>query len=177
MREEWDCAPLDGKGRRVRRGLRVAGRGSSGGGSGSGWSGFGDEEPFSSSSFFERGSGVGGFERRDSAFSGPERSGSGSASLKHVDDLRGQEEDWENDTVSPADSISQVSFSPSARRSGFERGSYQQSRLSERPCAIENGMRELQMGSVGGSRVSRRGSGMISMANGRLVRIEAPGRA
>ena len=111
-------------------------------------------------------------------FSGSERSGSGSTSLRYAGDAGGgEEEDWENDTVSPADSISQVSVSPSARRSGFEREPWQQSRFFERPCAIENGMRGLQMGPLGGSRVSRSGSGMISMANGRLVRIEAPGRA
>jgi hypothetical protein len=113
-------------------------------------------------------------------FSCSDRSGSGSTSLRYAGDARGgEEEDWENDTVSPADSISQVSVSvsPSARRSGVGKEPYQQSRFSERPCAIENGMGELQMGSVGGSRVSRSGSGTISMANGRLVRIEAPGRA
>ena len=187
VREEWDCAPLDGKGRRVRTGLRVSGRGSSGsgsGGSGSGWSGFGDAAPFSSS-FFERGGGGGdgdGFAgmagRRGSAFSGSERSGSGSGSgsLRYMDDGRGREEDWENDTVSPADSISQVSSSPSVRRSGFERGQYPQSRYSGRPCGLEGEMRELGMGSVGGGSFSRNGGG-VSMANGRMVRVEAPGWA
>jgi hypothetical protein len=165
---------LDGKGRRV-RGLRVKGRGS-GSGSGNGWSGFGDDDAPFSSSFFERGdSGDGGFQmggRRDSAFSGS--SGYGSGALRYVDDGRGHEDDWENDTVSPADSISQVSFSSSARRSGFERGGHPQSRYSERSCAIEDGMRGLGMGSAGGS---RSGSGMVSMANGRVVRVEAPGWA
>ncbi|KAM0692477.1 hypothetical protein Q7P36_008680 [Cladosporium allicinum] len=186
VREEWDCAPLDGKGRRVRTGLRISGRGSSGSGSGGsgsgGWSGFGGAAPFSSS-FFERGgsngdgfAGMGG--RRDSAFSGSERSGSwsGSGSLRYVDDGRGREEDWENDTVSPADSISQVSSSPSARRSGAERVQYPQSRYSGRPCGMEGGMRELGMGSVGGGSFSRNGDG-VSMANGRMVRVEAPGWA
>jgi hypothetical protein len=166
----------------------MAGRGSDGsGGSGSwsgsgGWLGFGEDAPFGSSSFFGRGGGRDGLRelggRRDSVFSDSERSGSGSGSSRFVGDARGGGgEDWENDTVSPADSISQVSSSPSARRSGFERGPCQQSRFSERPCAIENGMRELQMGSGGGSRVGRSGAGTISLANGRLVRIEAPGRA
>jgi hypothetical protein len=93
-----------------------------------------------------------------------------------VDDVRGREEDWENDTVSPADSISQVSSSPSARRSGVERVHYPQSRFSGRPCGMEGGMRELGMGSVGGGSFSRNGGG-VSMANGRMVRVEAPGWA
>jgi hypothetical protein len=154
----------------VRRGFRVSGCGSGGSG-GSGWSGFGDDvPPFSGGSFFERSGRDDG--RRDSVYSGSSGSGSGSGSLKYVDNVRGREEDWDNDTVSPADSISQVSSSSSARRSG---GQYPQSRYLERSCGLEGGMRGLGMGSTG-SRTSRSGNGM-SMANGRLVRVEAPGWA
>jgi hypothetical protein len=143
-------------------------------GSGSGWSGLGDDvPPFSGGSFFARSGRDDG--RRYSVFSGSSGSGTGSGSLRYVDDVRGQEEDWENDTVSPADSISQVSSpsSSAARRSG---GQYPQSRYLERSCGLEGGMRGLGMGSTGGSRISGRGNGM-SMANGRLVRVEAPGWA
>jgi hypothetical protein len=177
VREEWDCAPLDGKGRRVRRELRVSGCGSTGS-SGSGWSGFseGDVPPFSGGSFFARsGRNDAGEGRRDSVFTGSSgsRSGPGS-SLRYVGDVRSREEEaWDNDTVSPADSISQVSSSSSARRSG---GQFPQSRYSERSCGLESGMRGLGMGSTGGRRISRSGNGM-SMANGRLVRVEAPGWA
>jgi len=177
VREEWDCAPVDGKGRRVRRGSRVSGRGSAGSGGSGVWSGSGGDVPFSGSSFFERGGGGDvGFEgRRDSGSSASARSGSGSGSrsLRYVDDGRGRDEEWENDTVSPADSISQVSAPSSTRRSGVERGFYPQSR-SGRPCGLEDGMLGLRAGSSHGSRIS--GSG-IGMANGRLVRVEAPGWA
>lgn len=156
------------------RGCRFGERGSGG----AGWSGFGDV-PFSSSP--ERcggyvGDGFGG-RRGSSSSSTPPRSGSGS--LSRVDDVRGDEEDWDNDTISPADSISQVSSS-STRRSGVERGRYPQSRYSGMSCGLEDEMRELGMGSGSGSRISRSsktGAGMVSMANGRLVRVEAPGWA
>lgn len=184
MREEWDRAPLDGKGRRVRR---VRGGGSGSGSGSGGWSGF-CEEPFplqqqqqhSSSSFFdERGGLGGGFEGRreaSSSFSG----GLASGGLRRVGNvIRDSEEDWENDTVLPTDSISQVSASPTGR-SGFESGRHSQSRYSGRSCGIEDGMSGLGMGSGGGSgisRSSRSGGGMVSMANGLLVRVEAPGWA
>lgn len=179
MREEWDCAALDGKGRRVRE-VKVRGRGSGSGSGSGGWSGFGEEPLFSS---FERGGGEGGDgfgARRDSGVSSSSASGSRSGSSRYVDDVGGDEEDCDNDTVSPADSISQVSSSP-ARRLAVERGRHPQTRYtSMSSCGLEDEMRSLRMGSGGGSRISRSSkidAGRISMANGRLVRVEAPGWA
>jgi hypothetical protein len=149
VREEWDSAPVDGSGRRVRQ-TRVRGRGS--------------EWP------------------AQSAYASPisrideSTSGRGSRHLRYggLGD-----ETWDNDTVSPADSISQVSSqqpsrysSRRERMSGMEpsREHYPQSGYSRRPSVMDVGFRDVGM-SFGGSRM---GSGMLSRANGFLVRIEEP---
>ena len=89
-----------------------------------------------------------------------------------------EEDVSDNETVSPADSISQVSSQPSrysSRRSGVSgmgssRDHYPRSGYSQRPSMID--ARQGGMPAVMGS--SRVGSGMISVANGRLVRVEVP---
>lgn len=89
-----------------------------------------------------------------------------------------EEEGSDNETVSPADSISQVSSQPSkysSRRSGVSgmgsaRDHYPRSEYSQRPSMIDARYGGMHAGS-GGSRV---GSGMVSVANGRLVRVEVP---
>jgi hypothetical protein len=149
VREEWDSAPVDGSGRRVRQ-TRVRGRGS--------------EWP------------------AQSAYASPisriEESPSGRGS-RHLRYGGYEDETWDNDTVSPADSISQVSSQQPSRYSsrregisgmGSSREHYPQSGYSRRPSAVDAGFRGVEMGSCG----SRMGSGMLSRANGFLVRIEEP---
>lgn len=77
---------------------------------------------------------------------------------------RGNER-WENDTVSPADSISQVSSS---------RPSRVESRRSGTGSGIGSGSGRQYYPLPAPSRYSGSGSGRVSMANGRLVKIEAP---
>lgn len=149
VREEWDNAPLGPDGRRVRQ-TRIRRRGSE-------WSGqdmyispvssIGDGEP-----------------RRGSAYRGF---------------VEAEEDGSDNETVLPADSISQVSFQPSnyssSRRSGVSgmgsaRDHHPRSSHSQRPSMIDARHRGISA-RVGGSRL---GSDMISVANGRLVRVEVP---
>jgi len=148
VREEWDNAPMGSDGRRVRQ-TRIRRRGSE-------WSGqdmymspassIGDEES-------RRGSGYRGF-------------------------VEAEEDGSDNETVLPADSISQVSFQPSgytSRRSGVSgmgsaRDHYPRSGYSQRPSMID----ARQGGMSARSGGSRAGSDMISVANGRLVRVEVP---
>ena len=148
VREEWDSAPMDAYGRRVRQ-TRIRGRGSE-------WSG---QDMYASpmsridDGVSRRGSGHGSY---------VEREGYGS----------------DDETVSPADSISQVSSQPSRQSSrmsrfsgvGSARDHYPQSGYSRRPSVMDAGLGGMRTGT--GS--SRTGSGTMSMANGRLVRIEVP---
>jgi hypothetical protein len=88
-----------------------------------------------------------------------------------------EEDDSDNETVSPADSISQVSSQPSrysSRRSGVSgmgsaRDHYPRSEYSQRPSMVGARQGTVYLGSNG----SKIGSG-ISVANGRLVRVEVP---
>lgn len=147
-REEWESASLDDFGRRVRA-TRIRGRGSE-------WPA---QDAYASP--------------MPSIHDRPSERGS-----RHLRYDEREDEAWENDTVSPADSISQISSHPSghsSRRSGRSgvgpsRDHYPQSGYSRRPSMVEDGREGVYAGSGG----SRMGSGMMSMANGRLVRIEEP---
>jgi hypothetical protein len=145
VREEWDNAPVGPDGRRLRQ-TRIRSRGSE-------WSG------------------------RDMFVSPMSRIGDGES--RRGSGYRGFEEDGsDNETVSPADSISQVSSQPSRHPSersrvsgmGSARDHYPRSAYSQRPSMIDARQGGMYAGS-GGSRV---GSGMISVANGHLVRVEVP---
>ncbi|KAM0702346.1 hypothetical protein Q7P35_011256 [Cladosporium inversicolor] len=147
MREEWDNAPVGSDGRRVRQ-TRIRSRGSE-------WS----ERDTHLSPMSSIGSG---------------QSQRGSSYRRFVED---GEDASDNETVSPADSISQVSSQPSrysSRRSGVTMGSardhYPQPGYSQRPSVIDVRQGGMHTG-PGGSRI---GSDMISVANGRLVRVEVP---
>jgi hypothetical protein len=149
VREEWDSAPVDGSGRRVRQ-TRIRGRGS--------------EWP------------------AQNAYASPilrVDEGQSERGSRHLRYGGFEDETWDNDTVSPADSISQVSSQHpsrfSSRRSGMNgmepsREQYPQSAYSRRPSVMDAGFEGMHMGSGG----SRMGSGMLSRANGLLVRIEEP---
>jgi hypothetical protein len=147
VREEWDNAPVGPDGRRVRQ-TRIRRRESE-------WSG---QDSFVSP--MSRMSG--GESRRGSQYRGV---------------AEAEEDGSDNETVSPADSISQVSSQPSrysSRRSGVSgmgsaRDHYPRSEYSQRPSVIGARQGTMYMGS-GGSRI---GSG-ITVANGRLVRVEVP---
>jgi len=148
VREEWDSAPVDAYGRRVRQ-TRIRSRGSE-------WPGKDMyESPMSS---------VG---------SGSSQRGSGHRRYAEIED-----DGSDNDTISPTDSISQVSSQPSrlsSRRSGASgmssaREQYAPSGYSQRPSLIDARLGGMDVG----SRISRMGSGVMSVANGRLVRIEMP---
>ena len=147
VREEWDNAPVSPDGRRVRQ-TRIRSRGSE-------WSG------------------------RDSFVSPMSRIGDGES--RRGSQYRGvaeaEEDGSDNETVSPADSISQVSSQPSrysSRRSGVSgmgsaRDHYPRSEYSQRPSMVGARQGTVYLGSNG----SKIGSG-ISVANGRLVRVEVP---
>ena len=148
VREEWDNAPVGPDGRRVRQ-TRIRRRGSE-------WSGqdtYVSPMPSIGDGGSRRGSGYRGF-------------------------VETEEDGSDNETVSPADSISQVSSQPSrysSRRSrvsgmGSARDHYPRSAYSQRPSMMDARQRGMSVGSDG----SRVGSGMISVANGRLVRVEVP---
>ena len=148
VREEWDNAPVGSDGRRVRQ-TRFRRRGSE-------WSG--------QDMYMSPASSIG---------DGESRRGSGYRGF-----VEAEEGGSDNETVLPADSISQVSFQPSrysSRRSevsgmGSARDHYPRSGYSQRPSMI-NARRGGVSARLGGSRV---GSDMISVANGRLVRVEVP---
>lgn len=151
VREEWDSAPIDSYGRRIRQ-TKIRGRGS--------------EWP------------------AQSAYASPMSSIGGSPSERGSRHLRydeAEDEASDNDTVSPTDSISQVSSQPSRRSSrasgrsgmsgtGSARYHYPQSGYSQRPSMIDTGFGGMDLNPYG----SRVGSGGISVANGRLVRIQTP---
>lgn len=148
VREEWDNAPVGSDGRRVRQ-TRIRSRGSE-------WSG--------RDTFMSPMSSIdGGQSRRGSGYRG-------------FVEAEGDVSD--NETVSPADSISQVSSQPSrysSRRSGMSgtgsvRDQYPRSGYSPRPSMMNARQGSMHTRSEG----SRLGSGMISVANGRLVRVEVP---
>jgi hypothetical protein len=148
VREEWDRAPVDPSGRRVRT-TRIRGRGRQ-------WHSQGAyASPLSSV---------------DDSLSG--------RNSRHTRYSEPEEETWEEDTVSPADSISQVSSQPSrhsSRRSGMSgiggpRDRYPQSGYSRVPSVMDAGLGSVHVSSGG----SRMGGGMMSTANGLLVRIEEP---
>lgn len=147
VREEWDNAPMGPDGRRVRQ-TRIRSRGSE-------WCGRETHvSPMSS---------IGGGQSQR-----------GSSYRRLVED---GEDGSDSETVSPADSISQVSSQPSrysSRRSGVSMGSardqYPWSGYSQRPSMMDARQGGMRAGS-GGSRI---GSDMISVANGRLVRVEVP---
>ena len=150
VREEWDNAAVGFDGRRVRQ-TRVRSRGSE-------WSG--------QDLYVSPMSRIADGESR--------RGSSGGRSLADA-----EEDGSDNETVLPADSISQVSAQPSrhsSRRSGvsgmgYARDHYPRSEYSQRRSATDARLEGLHMRSGG----SRTGSGMISVANGRLVRVEVPG--
>ena len=148
VREEWDNAPVGPDGRRVRQ-TRIRSRGSE-------WSG--------RDAYVSPTSRIGdGVSRRESGYRGF---------------AEAEENGSDNETVSPADSISQVSSQPSrysSRRSGVSgmgsaRDHYPRSSYSQRPSMIDARQGGRHMGSGG----SRAASGMISVANGHLVRVEEP---
>ena len=147
VREEWDNVPVGPDGRRVRQ-TRIRGRGSA-------WSG--------QDSFVSPMSSIG---------EGGSRRGSG-----HRGFVEAEDDGSGDETVSPADSISQVSSQPSrysSRRSGVSgmgsaRDYHPRSGYSQRPSMVD--ARQGGMSAVLGG--SRAGSG-ISVANGRLVRVEVP---
>lgn len=148
VREEWDNAPVGADGRRVRQ-TRIRSRGSE-------WSG--------RDTYVSPMSSIGGGQSQR-----------GSSYRRFVED---GEDGSDNETVSPADSISQVSSQPSrysSRRSGVSgmgsaRDHYPRSGYSQRPSMIDARQGGMYAG-PGGSRI---GSDMISVANGRLVRVEVP---
>jgi hypothetical protein len=148
VREEWDSAPMDSYGRRVRQ-TRIRGRGSE-------WSG---KDAYTSP--------ISRFE------DGASQRGSGHRPYGEIGDDVSDDE-----TVSPADSVSQVSSQPSRHPSRMPRASgmslardnYPQSAYSRRSSVMDAGLRGMYMGPGN----SRRGSGTMSIANGRLVTIEVP---
>jgi len=150
VREEWDNAAVGRDGRRVRQ-TRVRSRGSE-------WSG--------QDMYVSPMSRIGGGESRRGSSGGRSFAGAG-------------EDGSDDETVLPADSISQVSAQPSrfsSRRSGGSgmgsaRDDYPRSEYSQRRSATDARLEGLHVRSGG----SRTGSGMISVANGRLVRVEVPG--
>lgn len=97
---------------------------------------------------------------------------------EYRDFAEAEDDGSDNETVSPADSISQASSQPSrypSRRSGVSgmgstRDHSPRSQYSQRPSMIN----ARHGGMHTGSSSSRIGSGMISVANGRLVRVEVP---
>lgn len=149
VREEWDNAPLGPDGRRVRQ-TQIRRRGSE-------WSG---QDMYTSPA--------------SSIGDGESQGGPGYRGF-----VEAEEDGSDNETVLPADSISQVSFQPSnyssSRRSGVSsmgsaRYYYPRSGCSQRPSMTDARQGGMSARS-GGSRV---GSDMISVANGRLVRVEVP---
>lgn len=144
VREEWDNAPVDASGRRVRA---TSGRGP-----------------------------------RSARHSGHTSVGSNLEFEKDgrllVDAWWDDEDDRDNDTVCPSDSISQVSFQPSRAYSRRSEGDgMRSSREYYAPSDHSRGCNRGAARSEGVDR-SQRGSwrrnDMVSVANGRLVRIEEP---
>ena len=144
VREEWDNAPVDASGRRVRA---TSGRG-----------------------------------RQSTRHGGLSSSGSNVEFEKGGRFLgSGQwedEDDRDNDTVCPSDSISQVSFQPSRAYSRRSEGEgMRSSREYYPPSNYSGGFNRGNARSEGVGRSpggSWTGNDMVSVANGRLVRIEEP---
>lgn len=144
VREEWDNAPVDAYGRRVRTN---GGRG---------------RRSTRHSSHYSAGSNV--ELEEDGRFLGGGR-------------WEG-DYDRDHDTVCPSDSISQVSFQPS--RAYSRRSEGEAMRSSRDYYAPSNYSRGFNRGNARSEGIGRssggswRGNDMVSVANGRLVRIEEP---